>query len=93
MKDRCRKPKVITTQQEPYELLADLSREDLVALVMELVQEQPQLEVLIRAVLSRPASAHEKKRKRRMRLDEAAYRREVRCSILLFLFGENIRVI
>src|SRR5215210_8655420 len=49
------KPKQFSVRQEPAELLADLTREQLLALVTKLLREQPDLYERVEAALASPA--------------------------------------
>jgi hypothetical protein len=79
-------PKRFVTRRAPDELLADLSRDDLVALVTKLLREQPDLYDRIEGAIAVPASGAKTKGRRRKQVDASVYRRQIR-SILHSLDG------
>jgi uncharacterized Zn finger protein len=74
------KPKQLSVRQEPTELLSDLTREQLLALVARLLREQPDLYEWVEAALTLPAASGKAKSKtaKRKRVDTAVYQRRVR---------------
>ncbi|MBM3130652.1 MAG: hypothetical protein FJ009_18735, partial [Chloroflexi bacterium] len=71
------KPKEFAKRESPSELLADLSRDDLVALVSKLIERQPDLYDWVHAAIAIP-STDKSKRTRHKKVDTEAYRRQVR---------------
>jgi uncharacterized Zn finger protein len=71
-------PKQFARRQPPEELLADVSREDLVVLLTKLMREQPGLYDRMAAALAAPAAKGAAKRARRKKVDLEVYRRQVR---------------
>ncbi len=71
-------PKKFITRQEPAKLLADLDRDDLLALVTKLVEDRPDLYDTIEAAIAVPSSSDKKKKTRRKPVDVNVYRRQVR---------------
>lgn len=74
------KPKQFSVRQEPNELLADLTREQLLALLIKLLREQPDLYEWVEAALTVPAASGTAKSTtaKRKQVDPAVYRRRVR---------------
>jgi len=74
------KPKQFSVRQEPTELLADLTREQLLALVTKLLREQPDLYEWVEAALILPNTSGKGKSKtaKRKQVDTAVYQRRVR---------------
>jgi uncharacterized Zn finger protein len=70
-------PKEFVTCESPAELLADLSRDDLMALLTKLMERQPDLYDWIHAAIAVPATDKSKKT-RRKKIDPDVYRRPVR---------------
>ncbi|MCA1633713.1 MAG: SWIM zinc finger family protein [Acidobacteria bacterium] len=75
------KPKQFTVRREPAELLAGLTREQLLALVTKLLREQPDLYEWVETALTLPAASVKGKSKtaKRKQMDTAVYRRRVRA--------------
>ena len=75
------KPKQFAVRREPAELLAGLTREQLLALVTKLLREQPDLYEWVEAALTLPAASGKAKSKtaKRKRVDTAVYQRRVRA--------------
>lgn len=75
------KPKQFAARREPAELLAGLTREQLLALVTKLLREQPDLYGWVEAALASPAASGKAKSKtaKRKRVDTAVYQRRVRA--------------
>ncbi len=71
------KPKEFSARQSAAELLADLSREDLLALTTKLLERQPDLYDWVQAALAVPARS-ESKKPRRKAVDDQVYRRQIR---------------
>jgi uncharacterized Zn finger protein len=67
-------PKQFTVRQEPTELLADLSREQLLALMTKLLHEQPDLYDQVELALALPTASG----KAKFAVDTAVYQRRVR---------------
>jgi uncharacterized Zn finger protein len=75
------RPKQFAVRREPAELLADLTREQLLALVTKLLREQPDLYEWVEAALTLPAAASGKAKSttaKRKQVDTAVYQRRVR---------------
>src|SRR2546421_10107871 len=74
------KPKQFAVRQEPAELLSDLTRGQLPALVAKLLREQPDLYEWVEAALIRPNTSGKGKSKtaKRKQVDTAVYQRRVR---------------
>ena len=66
-------PKSFAARKAPAELLADLDHNDLVAILTELMQEQPELYDRIEALISVPSRS----RKKRKKVDIEVYRRHI----------------
>jgi uncharacterized Zn finger protein len=74
------RPKQFSIRQEPTELLADLTREQLLALVTKLLREQPELYEWVEAALTLPTASGKAKppTAKRKQVDTAVYQRRVR---------------
>lgn len=68
-------PKEFATRQAPAEMLAELDRDDLLALVTKLVERDPTLYDFVQAALAKPARAGKSRRKKP---DPDVYRRRIR---------------
>jgi uncharacterized Zn finger protein len=79
-------PKRFAVRREPAKLLADLSREDLVALVTQLLHDRPEVYDWVEATLTVPASKGQASKKKREHADAEVYRRQI-LSILHSLDG------
>jgi uncharacterized Zn finger protein len=74
------KPKQFAVRREPTELLSDLTREQLLALLTKLLREQPDLYEWVETALTLPASGKAKsKTAKRKRVDTQVYQRRVRA--------------
>jgi uncharacterized Zn finger protein len=75
------KPKLFAVRREPTELLSDLTREQLLALVTKLLREGPDLYEWVETALASPAASGKAKSKtaKRKQVDTAAYQRRVRA--------------
>jgi uncharacterized Zn finger protein len=75
------KPKQFAVRREPTELLSNLTREQLLALVTKLLREQPGLYEWVETALASPAASGKAKSKtaKRKRVDTAVYQRRVRA--------------
>ncbi|HXG67128.1 MAG TPA: SWIM zinc finger family protein [Blastocatellia bacterium] len=73
-------PGQFVTRKEPAELLAELGREQLLALVTKLLQRQPDLYEWVEAEIAAPATPGpgKKQASKRKKVDAAIYRRRVR---------------
>lgn len=73
-------PKQFTTLKEPADLLADLTREQLVALVTKLLRDQPDLYDRIEAAIALPSTTGKAKpgAAKRKKVERDVYRRRVR---------------
>jgi uncharacterized Zn finger protein len=73
------KPEDFTVRKEPAELLSDLNREQLIALLTKLVGEQPDLYELIEAALAAPSVSNRGKSSpsKHREVDVEVYRRRV----------------
>ncbi|MEP7198989.1 MAG: SWIM zinc finger family protein [Chloroflexota bacterium] len=69
-------PKQFAIRRSPNELLADLSREDLLALMTQLLQRQPDLADWVETAISIPSAAG-KAKQRRKPVDTSVYRRQI----------------
>lgn len=67
-------PKSFTMRKAPEELLADLDRDDLTAILTKMIQEQPDLYDRIEAMTAVPSKS---KKKRRKKVDIEVYRRRI----------------
>ncbi len=74
------KPKQFAVRKEPAELIAGLDRERLVALVVKLMRERPELYDTVEAAVSAPSAAGKGKTQaaKRKKVDVEPYRRRVR---------------
>lgn len=81
------KPKAFSPRQTPDELLADLSRDDLLALVQNLLKREPELYDWVLAQIAQP-SATTKNKTRKKKVDVQVYRRQVR-NVLHSLDGQR----
>ena len=72
------KPKSFAARQAPEELLEDLSREELRALVLQLLEREPELYDWIQAMTAAPASPSKAKPARKKKIDAEIYRRQAR---------------
>ena len=70
-------PKQFAVRQAPADLLADLSRDDLAALVTALLKRQPELYDWVEAAISTPSSSGKTKKSRRKKVDAGVYRRQI----------------
>jgi uncharacterized Zn finger protein len=70
-------PKQFTARQAPADLLADLDRDDLMALTTRLLRERPELYNWVEAAISAPAKSSKSKKTRRKKVDTEVYRRQV----------------
>ena len=70
-------PKQFTVRAEPAELLAELDRDDLIALLTRLLHDRPELFDWIEAALITPSKSKTSKT-RRKKVDPEVYRRQVR---------------
>ncbi|MBI3537303.1 MAG: SWIM zinc finger family protein, partial [Chloroflexi bacterium] len=70
-------PKEFTARESPNELLAGLSRDDLLALMTKLIERQPDLYDWVQAAIAAP-SPDKSKKTRRKKVDADVYRRQVR---------------
>jgi uncharacterized Zn finger protein len=75
------KPKQFAVRQEPTELLSDLTREQLLAVLTKLLREQPDLYEWVEAALTLPTTSGKAKSKtaKRKQVDTAVYQRRVRA--------------
>lgn len=71
------KPKAFSPRQSPQELLSALSRDDLLALVQNLLKREPELYDWVQAQIAQP-SATTKTKTRKKKVDVQVYRRQVR---------------
>ena len=70
-------PKRFIVRKDPADLLADLNRDDLVALVTTLLKRQPELYDWIEGAISTPSSPGKTKKPRRKKVDAEVYRRQI----------------
>jgi len=70
-------PKQFAVRRDPADLLTDLSRDDLAALVTALLKHQPDLYDWIEAALSTPSASGQTKKPRRKKVDAEIYRRQI----------------
>ena len=70
-------PKHFAVRQEPAELLADLTHDDLAALVTKLVHDRPELYDWIEATIAVPAPRSKTPKKKRKRVEADVYRRQI----------------
>ena len=73
-------PKQFAIRKEPSELLADLNRDQLLALVTKLLHEHPDLYDRVEAAIALPSASGKNKTAavKRKKVDTAVYRRQVR---------------
>ncbi|HLF27951.1 MAG TPA: SWIM zinc finger family protein, partial [Anaerolineae bacterium] len=71
-------PKQFITRREPADLLADLSRDDLIALVTKLLRDQPDLYDRVEVAISVPSASGKTEKRKRKKADSEVYRRQVR---------------
>lgn len=71
------RPKQFVVRKEPADLLADLSRDELVALLTALLKRQPELYDWIEGAISAPASSGKAKKTRQRKVDVEVYRRQI----------------
>jgi len=67
-------PKQFAVRKDPADLLADLSRDDLIALVTKLMRDQPELYDWVEAAISVPSASGKTKKTRRKKVDPDVYR-------------------
>lgn len=72
------KPKSFAARQAPENLLNDLSREELRALVLKLLEREPELYDWIQAMTAAPAASSKTKTARKKKVDDEVYRRQAR---------------
>ena len=72
-----RHPKQFVVRKEPADLLADLGREELAALLTTLLKRQPELYDWIEGAISAPASSGKARKARRRKVDVEVYRRQI----------------
>lgn len=70
-------PKRFAIRQAPDELLADLSRDDLAALLTNLLRERPELYDWVEAALAVPAPKGKAAKTKRKKVDAEIYRRQI----------------
>jgi uncharacterized Zn finger protein len=70
-------PKQFAIRAEPADLIADLDRDDLAALLIELMHDRPELSDRIEAALSTPQSKSKSKKTKRKKIDLEVYRRQI----------------
>ena len=70
-------PKRFAIRPAPAHLLADLSRDDLLALTIRLLRDKPDLYDWIEAAISVPGPKGKTPRKRKKRVDAEVYRRQI----------------
>jgi uncharacterized Zn finger protein len=71
------RPKQFVVRKEPADLLAGLSRDELVALLTTLLKRQPELYDWIEGAISAPASSGKAKKTRQRKVDVEVYRRQI----------------
>ncbi|HKZ85283.1 MAG TPA: SWIM zinc finger family protein [Anaerolineae bacterium] len=70
-------PEQFAVRKDAADLLADLSREDLIALLTKLLREQPELYDRVEAAISVPSVSGKAKKSKRKKVDPNVYRRQV----------------
>jgi len=70
-------PKQFAVRQDPADLLADLDRDDMMALMTRLLRERPELYDWVEAAIAAPAKSSKSKKTRRKKVDTEVYRRQV----------------
>jgi uncharacterized Zn finger protein len=70
-------PRQFVIRKEPADLLADLSRDELAALVTALLKRQPDLYDWVAGAISAPAPSGKKKTPRKKKVDAEVYRRQI----------------
>ena len=71
-------PKQFAVRKDPADLLADLGRDDLIALMTKLMRDQPELYDWAEAATSVPSASGKTKKTKRKKVDSDVYRRQVR---------------
>jgi uncharacterized Zn finger protein len=72
-------PNQFTIRQDPTKLLADLSRDELMALMTKLLRDRPEVYDWVEAAISMPAEANKaNKVQRKKKVDAGVYRRQIR---------------
>lgn len=82
-------PRQFVVRKEAADLLADLSREELAALLTALLKRQPELYDWIEGALSTPSPSGKAKKVRRKKIDVEVYRRQI-LGILHSLDGSRM---
>ena len=77
MKPAVQPPKPLAVREQVAKLVADLDREDLVVLLTELAQRQPELLTVLRTQIAPQTRSRKTKSHRRKPVDAEAYRRRV----------------
>ena len=70
-------PKQFTARQAPADLLADLDRDDLLALMARLLRDKPELYDWVAVAIAAPAESGKSKRTRHKPVDADVYRRQI----------------
>jgi uncharacterized Zn finger protein len=78
-----------TIRQDPTKLLADLSRDELMALMTKLLRDRPEIYDWVEAAISVPAEANKANKVQRKKVDAEVYRRQIR-NILHSLDGMRV---
>jgi uncharacterized Zn finger protein len=71
-------PQQFAIRAEPTDLLADLDRDDLAALMTKLLRDRPELYDWVEAAISTPASKHKTRKSKHKTVDAEVYRRQIR---------------
>ncbi len=71
------RPKQFVVRKDLADLLADLSREDLIALIATLLKRQPELYDWIEAAISTPPTSGKANKAKRKKVDAEVYRRQI----------------
>lgn len=71
-------PKQFAIHAEPTEMLAELDRDDLIALLTKLLRDRPELYDWVEAAISTPSSKNKTHKGKRKKVDPEVYRRQIR---------------
>jgi len=83
-------PRQFAERQAPADLLADLDRDDLVALMTRLLREKPEVYDWVAVAIAAPTASGKNKKTRHKQVDAEVYRRQVR-GILHSLDARSVR--
>ena len=72
------RPRQFAIRAEPTDLLANLDRDDLAALMTKLLRDRPELYDWIEAAIATPSSKSKTRKRKRKKVDPEVYRRQIR---------------